>query len=174
MKVRTLLRGSGAVGKPSEQLPWHTMRVNQRIHYLRSELSDFKELYEDEQAEYDQRASRFYGLLRETWEAAVEELLFNRTVERHGNAVKTQSLREVIVTHDLYFAIDTGMSRCSSWMTGHDKSKLISDHRPDPDEVAQDIDALEVFAKHIKTIRNTVGKERASTPPGFNLEDTNP
>jgi hypothetical protein len=39
------------------------------------------------------------------------------------------------------------MSRASTWMTGHDKSKALSDARPAPDELLQDQCAASIFEK---------------------------
>jgi energy-coupling factor transporter ATP-binding protein EcfA2 len=171
MAIRTLRRAHGAVGRPNDQLPWHAMRVNERISHIRKELAEIRDVYDSNQDEYDRKAGYLYGLLRETWEAAVEESLFNRTIQRHGNEVKTQSLRQVTVTDEMYFAIDAGMTKCSEWMIGHDKSKLLSEHRPSPREFSQDIEALEAFLKHIKSLRKTVESARATTPAGFALGD---
>jgi hypothetical protein len=97
--------------------------------------------------EYNERSAILYGLLRETWEAAVEEKLLNGVIRRHGAEVQTLRLRGVEVTTDMYKAIDDGMSKCSTWMIGHDKSKAQSIDRLPPKELGGDIDALSAFIK---------------------------
>ncbi len=101
-----------------------------------------------------------YALLRETWEAAIEEVVFNKTVVRHGSEVQTLRLKQVGVTTEQYKAIDVNMSKCSTWMAGHDKSKKLDVHRPAPNEVLADIDTLNAFVNECKASGKSLKKER--------------
>ena len=101
-----------------------------------------------------------YALLRETWEATIEEVVLFKTVVRHGNEVQTQRLKSVGVTTEQYKKIDCGMSRCSTWMLGHDKSKVLSVNRPDPSGVEQDINDLNAFVKEANKVAQELRKER--------------
>jgi len=119
-------------------------------------------LYAEVQVEYDKEAAFLYALLRETWEAAIEEVVFNKTVVRHGSEVQTLRLKQVGVTTDQYKAIDVNMSKCSTWMAGHDKSRKLDVHRPAPKEVLADIDTLNIFVKECRRSGETLRKERES------------
>jgi hypothetical protein len=94
------------------------MPVKGRLEHLRNTLNDIKALYAADQPKYDKESAFLYALLRETWEAAIEEVVFNKTVVRHGNEVQTLRLKEVSVTTKQYHAIDVNMSKCSTWMDG--------------------------------------------------------
>lgn len=157
---QTILRQNEAAGIPNEGLPWHAMPVKDRLEYLRKALNDIKPLYDTSQVKYDKEAAFLYALLRETWEAAIEEIVFNKTIVRHGNEVQTLRLKQVGLTTEQYKTIDVNMSKCSTWMAGHDKSKKLDVHRPAPTDVSIDIDALNTFVKECKKAGELLRKER--------------
>ncbi len=156
----TVLHQNEAAGVPSEGLPWHAMSVKGRLEYLRTVLNSIKALHSTDQLKYDKEAAYLYALLRETWEASIEEIVFNKTVVRHGSEVQTLRLRQVGVTTEQYKTIDINMSRCSLWMTGHDKSKKLDVHRPVPADVLADIEALNTFVRDCKKAGEMLAKER--------------
>lgn len=158
--AQTVLQQNEAAGVPIDGLPWHAMPVKGRLEYLRNTLNNVKNLYAAEQAKYDKEAAFLYALLRETWEATIEEVVFNKTVVRHGSEVQTLRLRQVGVTTEQYKAIDVNMSKCSTWMAGHDKSKKLDVHRPSPNEVLTDIDTLNTFVRECKKSGESLRKER--------------
>ncbi|NOZ22636.1 MAG: AAA family ATPase [Planctomycetes bacterium] len=158
--AQTVLQQNEAAGVPNEGLPWHAMLVRRRLEYLRNTLKEIKVLCGTGQAEYDKKAAFLYALLRETWEAAIEEVLFNKAVVRHGSQVQTLRLKQVSVTTEQYKAIDANMSKCSKWMAGHDKSKKLDIHRPAPNEISADIDTLSTFVKECKKAGEALRKER--------------
>lgn len=140
-----------SVGKCMDGLPWHSMEVKERLKYLREELASFKDLHPSNMPEYNRKAAGFYSLLRETWEAFVEEKLLNKTIVRHGAEVLTQRLKSVSVSNDDYKKIHIEMHNCSTWMTGHDKSKALSEDRPSPMEISKDIGELAQYSNEIGT-----------------------
>ena len=158
--AQTVLQQNEAAGVPNEGLPWHAMPVKSRLEHLRKSLNEIKILHGTEQMTYDKEAAFLYALLRETWEAAIEEVLFNKTLVRHGSEVQTLRLKQVGVTTDQYKTIDVNMSKCSTWMAGHDKSKKLDVHRPAPNEVLADIDALNTFVKECRKTGEALRKER--------------
>jgi hypothetical protein len=52
------------------------------------------------------------------------------------------------------------MSKCSSWMAGHDKSMALDINRPPPAELRTDVQALRDFVKTINTRRDVVRQRR--------------
>ena len=52
------------------------------------------------------------------------------------------------------------MSKCSEWITGHDKSQILSVNRPSPNEIRDDIRILRAFRKEINDRHNEVRKRR--------------
>lgn len=157
---QTVLQHNEAAGVPNQRLPWHAMPVNKRLEHLQSDQENIEAFYCSDQAEYDKKAAYLYALLRETWEAAIEEIVFNGAVVRHGNEVQTRRLRRVNLTTDKYKEIDENMSKCSTWMTGHDKSKRLDIHRPAPTEILDDIKALDTFVTKYRKDGEKLQKER--------------
>jgi energy-coupling factor transporter ATP-binding protein EcfA2 len=158
--AQTVLQQNEAAGIPNEGLPWHAMPVKGRLEHLRGVLNKIRAMHGADQAKYDKEAAFMYALLRETWEAAIEECVFNRTVVRHGSEIQTLRLKEVGVTTEQYKAVDVNMSKCSTWMAGHDKSKKLDVHRPAPTELLADIDTLNAFVKDCKRAGEALRKER--------------
>jgi len=158
LMVRTLHRQE-SVGRCTDGVPRHAMNVRQRLDSLREELPCFKGLYETNKPEYNKRAADLYSRLRETWEAFIELNLLYKTVVRHGSQIQTKSLQYVTVEDEDYKKIHLGMGKCSTWMTGHDKSKALSEDRPNPEEILTDIEGL---AKYVKDTngRNVKLKDR--------------
>jgi virulence-associated protein VapD/uncharacterized membrane-anchored protein YhcB (DUF1043 family) len=157
---QTVARQNGVVGVSASQLPWHAMSVKERLKVIRDRLLDCRPLHLTDVARYNDNAAMIYALLRETWEATVEEKVLYGTILRHGSEVKTQQLRYVNVTTEQYRQIHVGMGKCSTWMYGHDKSKALSVNRPGPSEVEQDINALSKFVKDINAAAESKRKER--------------
>jgi hypothetical protein len=136
------------------------LKVKQRAQYLEELVAKIKPLYQGNTAEYNEKAARVYGLLREAWESCVEDDLFYNVVCRYRNSVQTLKLIEVMIEDPDIHQIDLHMSKASTWMTGHDKSKALSDDRPAPDELLADIDALRAFSKKLIDRRKETEKRR--------------
>ena len=140
---------SSVIGECRTGLPWHAMSLKNRIKTLNTKLDEISTLYSDDIETYNKEVAILYGLLRETWEAFVEEVLLFETVKRHGNEIQTQRLKSVSVETQDYKNIHIGIRKCSKWMIGHDKSKSIDVNRPSPEELKEDINKLKKFTKEI-------------------------
>jgi recombinational DNA repair ATPase RecF len=148
------------IGKCLNSLPWHSMEVKERLKYLREELEKIKALYSSNRTEYNKGAANLYGLLRETWEALVEEKLLHKTIIRHGGEVQTQRLKSVTVDNDDVKKAHFAMKKCSTWMTGHDKPKALSENRPSAEEISQDIEELAQYSNTIGRRNKELRRER--------------
>ncbi len=160
-------REGSAVGITQSEEPWHAMPVNKRLNFIDQQITKIASLYQTNQQEYNKQAGILYDYLRQTWEAAIEEYLFNKVVQRFHAEVKTQRLNEVVIGKSDYDAIDEGMSKCSKWFLGHDLSKKIVDNRPAPSELQEDVKKLKDFVSIINTRRKTTKVMRQITAPGI-------
>jgi hypothetical protein len=158
--AQTVCRLSGTVGKCIVGRPWHAMLIKDRIEYLREELNRIKTLHGTNLPQYNREAAILYALLRETWEALVEESLLNNTIKRHGKEIQTQRLKSVTVETDDYKKIDSGMGKCSEWMLGHDRSKELTVNRPDPKEIEEDIAKIEKYRTELNKRNEVLRKQR--------------
>lgn len=94
-----------------------------------------------------------------TWERAIEEVLFNGSIQRFGEAVKTQSLRQVVVTDDDYNEIDAGMTKSSKFE--HDAASAVGRlPLPDPDELDADLKNLADWRIAVLARRDSVAAAR--------------
>ena len=157
---QTVRHSGAAPGICEDGVPWHVMSVGKRLDEIRRRVATIRSLYTTDKAEYNKKAGELYDLLRATWEAAIEETLFNKVIRRHGAEVRTTRLTEVEVTTDNYRVIYAGMTKCSKWTPAHDRSKALDADRPSPDELVEDVGALQAFVNAVKKRRKEIKKDR--------------
>lgn len=155
----TVRRSSTGPGEFAPLLPWHAAKTKDRIGYLRNSCAGFQKLKETSPLEYERLASNTYGMLRETWERAIEEVLLNDTIQRFRPSVETQRLSRVSPEPADYVLIDQQMSKCSRWMTGHDSAGALNAAFPAPDELLQDINTLDTFVKALIKRQEQIKKQ---------------
>jgi len=150
--VRQLSRGAGVC---AEELPWVAMPVRKKIGYLKNEWQTADKLSRDgHQAAYEKEAKYLYGLLREAWERALEEVLLAGVVERFRPGVQTQHIGTITdITLQDCGALEAAMTKCSKWLPGHDQAPAARAPVPDPAELNADIGALENWVGAIHSRR---------------------
>jgi hypothetical protein len=111
---------------------------------------------------YEYKAKYLYGLLRETWERAVEEVLLNGLVERYRPSVQTQRLAKLPdITEADCQTVDIAMTKCSTWLPGHDQAAAARAPVPAATELKADIEALETWVKAVRKRREKATKGAA-------------
>ncbi|SFD94997.1 AAA domain-containing protein, putative AbiEii toxin, Type IV TA system [Bacillus sp. OV194] len=144
--VRRIGRKAGII-KP--EFPWITQKTKQRIGYLKNQLPRLKKNeIEIDPDEYSAQVKDWYRHLRETWERAVEELMFNGVIERFEPNVKTQSLSKAKISDDLVKRVTEAMTKTSMFV--HDEPSAGGRFIPTNDEMKDDIAELELFSKQFK------------------------
>jgi energy-coupling factor transporter ATP-binding protein EcfA2 len=149
-------RQSLGAGICTEELPWIAMPVKGKIGYLKGRYQGAEKLSRGaDQDAYEQEAKYLYGLLREAWERALEEVLLGGVVERYRPSVQTLRLSPLsdITAQDCQ-TVETAMTKCSTWLPGHDQAAAARAPVPVPAELKKDIDALETWVKSIRSRRN--------------------
>ncbi|TXK95260.1 hypothetical protein BMR10_10835 [Methylococcaceae bacterium CS4] len=138
-----------------QEVPWIAMKVSKRISVLKNSLQETVKLFrEGHQASYEKEAVCIYGQLREAWERGIEEVLLYGVVERFRVGVQTQQIETISdITLEDCQAVENGMTKCSKWLPGHDQAAAAPQDIPEPDELKQDIDALENWIKVIRARR---------------------
>lgn len=151
--VRRQLTGAGIC---IEELPWVAMPVKGKLSYLKSQQVGAERLSkEGDQDAYEYKAKYLYGLLREAWERAVEEVLLNGLVERYRPSVQTQRLAKISDISDADCqTVDNAMTKCSAWLPGHDQAAAARAPVPGADELKKDIEVLETWVKGIHVRRS--------------------
>ena len=131
--TQTIRRNGDEPGVCTCGSPWHAMKVDDRLKYIRKALGEARDLLNAGNRDgYEVLGKRCYGLLRETWERAVEEVVLNDVISRFRPSVETQKLKGVAIETSDVVAIDDGMGKCSRWMTGHDTAGAIASPFPEP------------------------------------------
>ena len=135
----------------SENLPWSGKKVKERIHHLESLLTDAKtaEAAADVQ-KYKFAVNEFYDLFRPTWERSVEELLFNKVVERLEREIKTKSLAGVYVDYESVESVFKGMARISAVIEAHDHAAGENPSLPTISDMKSDLDFFKDFVEKQK------------------------
>ena len=150
--AKTQSEGFGVIRENCE--PW-VADLNARIETLRTRAKELKGVTDFDTDQYRRQTKDFYSDLRESWERAVEEVVFAKTVVRFVPDVMTGRLKEVTVTDDDYRTIFFAMKRASE-RSGHDMSAGRDIPQPFPNEMEADLKVLDDF-------RIELGKRRKAT-----------
>lgn len=155
LDIKSLTRKKKETGLIASNPPWDALPVGKRIGLLKSEYQQLEKIERTETEEvYKERAKYLYGKLRETWERFIEEVFLNGAIQRFGRAIQTQRLSKIIdLTDDDYNIVDTNMSKCSTYLTGHDTAGTLIEEMPDSDEFFADLTILEEYIKVIRKRR---------------------
>jgi len=151
--VRQLSNGAGVC---TEELPWVALPVKKKIGYLKNCWQAADKFSRDGHKDaYDKEAKYLYGLLREAWERALEEVLLGGVIERYRPGIQTQQITQIAdITAEDCKAVETAMTKCSTWLPGHDKAAADRAPVPSPSELNADIDTLASWVTTIRKRRN--------------------
>jgi len=149
LTVRGMWRLGNDVGRVDEDPPFKTMKLRQRVGLLKKRAQEWDS--QPPPTGYDEawhRVTQFYSDLRTSWERAIEERLFRGVVQRFQRAVKTQSLKEVVITGDLVDRVERGMTRSSMFV--HDEPPSSLSPLPGRTELEADVACLADFEKETR------------------------
>lgn len=155
LEITSLTRKKKETGIIAKNPPWDALAVEKRIGILKSAYQQLEKIERTETEEiYKERAKTLYGKLRETWERFIEEVFLNGAIQRFGRAIQTQRLSKVIdLTADDYSLVDSNMSKCSTYFTGHDTAGTLIEEMPDSAEFLADVKVLEDYIKEVRNRR---------------------
>jgi energy-coupling factor transporter ATP-binding protein EcfA2 len=155
LEITSLTRKKKETGIIAKNPPWDALSVGKRIGILKSAYQQLEKIERTETEEtYKERAKTLYGKLRETWERFIEEVFLNGAIQRFGRAIQTQRLSKVIdLTDDDYSLVDSNMSKCSTYFTGHDTAGTLIEEMPDSAEFLADVKVLEDYIKEVRNRR---------------------
>jgi AAA domain-containing protein len=150
------IRRDTQAGICSADLPWLAMNIKQRLGVLRNRWQAANKLYtkSDDPDDYERAGRELYGLLRESWERGVSEVLLNDVVERYRPSIET---KKVAPLHDITEAdckaVEAGMTESSRWIRGHDGAIADGSPFPKSDELKGRIDEFEAWIDGIRKRR---------------------
>ncbi len=139
--------------------PWQMKKPQQRINDIRSDFAALKKAgYDPSDQSQRPKIVGIYSAMRETWERAVEDIIFNGVLQRFRPEVMTQRLEQVSFDPGAdYPVIFEGMKRCSHY-SGHDRAEDLPAELPDEAQIAADIEALDDFVKAARAKQKALGK----------------
>ncbi len=133
-------------------LPFDTMKTGQRIDFLEKRVGSLKTMYDTNDKNYATESRNFYKDLRITWERAIEELLFNGSVERYRRDVHPARVMQVSITEEDKQIIGENMEICGKFL--HDPANKT----PDPTDIQKDLKTIKDWVKKIKERRKDTKK----------------
>jgi len=159
-KILTIWSGPQGIGYCDSNAPWIGQNVKKRIGYINGYLlPKLKKLYDDptKKDEYETRVTDFFEKLRETWERAIEEVVFNDTIQRFRDSIETNRLKSVKFDDEDFKKINEGMSFSSGFL--HDRACAKGElGLPDisilENEVFKLDEFVEIKRKQLETVKN--------------------
>ena len=149
--VQQIWRAGDQIGLSSPEAPWPGQGVKRRIAHLRERLQEFPRLQDIGPEPYRRAVKGWYEELRESWERAVEEILFNDVVQRFRAGVQTQRLaRAPDLTPERRAAVATGVERCSAF--AHDEAPAGERSKQ---RMGEDLEQLAAFVEAIRKPQKT-------------------
>lgn len=150
--AQMVVRGLEGPGMVIEDLPFQGKNTRARVGQLRQLHQQAEKLRNEKKyADYDRLVRDGYRMLRDSWERAVEEILFNRAVERFRKGIETHRLRQVLIEPQDQDEVEKGMTKCSNF--AHDNPLMAGVAIPALNEFRADIEALEAFRARIEKRR---------------------
>lgn len=148
IETQSISRHPSGFGVTDPDLPFEGMNTKARVGYLKNRHPQIKKLFESgDELEHRKQSADAYRQLRIAWERAIEEVLLRNVVLRFRKGIETQRLAGVMVEDADYVAVDTWMSKCSNY--AHDQALLGGVDVPEPDELLEDINALDQWRVEI-------------------------
>ncbi|TAX55346.1 hypothetical protein ELI01_08945 [Rhizobium leguminosarum] len=144
-----LFSDKNAAGKiDAAGMVWKGLNVAKRIGRIKQDSAHLVKLHATSPSTYEFQVKNLYGRVRDTFERAVEEVIFRDIVRRGSDVVQTQLLRFVALSDALAIRFHEGMTRANTH--SHDNPAADTVLVPTPDEFKADIAALEKLIADLK------------------------
>lgn len=139
-------RDGDAPGRVDSEPPFNAKNVRTRVGALAQRIQNWdNQPPPGNQDDALRRVTDLYRDMRTTWERGVEERLFRGVVQRFQREVKTMSLARVEITDELKQVVESGMTRCSTFL--HDAAEGTLTSIPSRTEISADFAILDQFER---------------------------
>jgi hypothetical protein len=152
-------------GHVSEGLPWEHKSYKDRLDKLEKAQKTLQKSWPVYPNEEDRaKIRRQYGLLRATIERIIQDVVFNRVVQRHRDWIRVDRLEDVVGFMEAeYKEIARLHKACCEVVDSHDPSSAKNAPVPDADKLGKEIKDLKAVVESIQARR----KQGATDgPPG--------
>ena len=137
---------------------WKGLNVAKRIGAIKNAFAPMPKIYASSPADYEFAIKSLYGRLRDTYERAVEEIIFSDIVRRGVDVIQTQMLRNVTLPDDLAIRFHDGMTRANTH--SHDNPASDTVPVPTPDQFTAHLREFEQLIGDFKSAKATVEAAR--------------
>jgi energy-coupling factor transporter ATP-binding protein EcfA2 len=127
---------------------WKGAKVSKRLGRIKDAFAPLPKLHATSPADYEMAVKNLYGRLRDAYERIVEEIIFCDIVQRGVDAVQTQKLRMVHLSHALAIRFHEGMTKANTH--SHDNPAAETVAVPEPAEFLADMEFVELLIKDLK------------------------
>lgn len=150
------------------QKPWQMRPVTERLEEIDQTRHALEASgYDPSNKAFRDSVIELYTKMRETWERVIEEILFNKVIQRFRPEILTQSLRAACFdTEKDYPLIFEGVKRTSHY-SGHDPAEDLPPELPALDEVDRDIGDLRDFATRARERKKELEKTMGAYERGI-------
>jgi ABC-type lipoprotein export system ATPase subunit len=142
---------------------WKGLNVDKRLQLIKAEAVPVKKLHGTSPAAYEYAMKGLYGRLRDTFERAVEEIIFYDIVQRYSDRIETLKLRYVHLSDELAIRFHEGMTKAN--MHSHDNPSAGTVQTPEPHEFDADIVAFEALIADLKAEQKKAEANRPTMKP---------
>ena len=139
------------------------MNVDRRLNLIKNESVAVKKLHVTSPAAYEYQIKGLYGRLRDTYERAVEEIIFYDIVQRGSDRIETMKLRYVQLSDALAIRFHDGMTKANTH--SHDSPAAETVQTPKPSEFDGDIADFEKLVAELRADQKAAEKNRPSMKP---------
>lgn len=144
-----LFGDNDAAGKiDAAGMVWKGLNVAKRIGKIRNDFTSLPKLLKTSPAEYEYQIKHLYGRLRDTYERAVEEVIFRDIVRRGTDVIQTQLLRYVTLSDAQAIRFYEGMTKANTH--SHDNPAADTVPVPNPEAFLADIAAFKELVADLK------------------------
>lgn len=159
-----LFSDKAAAGKvDAAGMVWKGLTVAKRIGRIKNDSAALPKLNAKSPADYEVQVKNLYGRLRDTYERAVEEVIFRNVVQRGTDVIQTLHLRSVCLSDALAIRFHDGMTRANTH--SHDNPAAATVAVPTPIEFDGHVVELEALIAAFKTESDAAEAARPQMKP---------
>lgn len=142
---------------------WKGEPVKSRVARIKKDFPAVKALHDTSPAEYEYALKGLYGRLRDTYERAVEECIFNGVISRGADRVETLRLRYVHLTDELAIRFHEGMTQANTF--SHDNPAAETVKTPEPNQFEADVAHFEALVVELAKAAKEAEDRRPAMKP---------
>ena len=150
---RCIQRCGDMPGSTADMIPWKAANVSQSIDALEKELAQLRRTRTSKtNEEYAKVARPFYSDMRSTWENAIEQVAFSRTVQRFDAHIRVSNeiMKVTVLDVDDCKTLLSAYKKCCDITEAHSNIAATNAPVPEPEEIAQDLNILKNWVNNIK------------------------